>query len=753
MAQAVTDLKVLVKVAGEQGLQKLARELDGVGKNVAKTNFNFKSFTRELKAKEKATTKNINSTRSFAKSWRELANSVKIGSRQFNVATRNAERLERQLRRTNQATRGGRLGGLARGMGAVAGSAVFGGPEGAIGATLGLMGGPGGALVGGAIGAQVGMLRKAAGGVAENVAEYRGYQIALAGVSADQEDYNESLQSMLDISEKFLIPQRVAIKQFTRLKASVVGAGFSTEDTTKVFEGMAAAILATGGSTHDLNSALVAAAQVFSKGKVSAEELRQQIGERLPGAFTIFADSMGISTKELDKMLERGEVDLTNFVTFSESIFKRYSGIAEDLADAPERAGQRLAVQLGLAEIKFGGFLQTIGAFFQDWGTDMVRWANDNEDSIKRSIAEFAIWGEELIVIFQETAKVMVGIFGPVFEWLGGLIKDMTSTIYEDILEVQYKEHIRNTTDYNPQNFSERAIPAGYAQAIRMMGFEGDIWTESGDNMTEAAKKFRRENAALFKETWHFVMKQALDMIPSEAVMQTYEERLDAMLTKLFPDLNLNFGSASGGQGGDGEAEGGKGIFGALSAGALEYEKTIKDVFTRIGTAVSNAFKGMEDALVNFVMTGKLNFSDLARSIIKDLARIAVQQAITAPFSQMMGNLFTKNAKGNIYAQNGIVPFAKGGIVNSPHIFPFKNGVGLLGEQGSEAIMPLRRGPSGRLGVEAHGGMSNNITVNVDATGTDVEGSAAEGRELGKLIGAAVQAELIKQRRPGGILG
>ena len=108
------------------------------------------------------------------------------------------------------------------------------------------------------------------------------------------------------------MPQKDAIKQFTRLKASITGAGFTTEDTIKVFKGMGAAILATGGNTNDLNSALIAASQVFSKGKVSAEELRQQIGERLPGAFTTFANAMGISTKELDKMLERGEVRLDN---------------------------------------------------------------------------------------------------------------------------------------------------------------------------------------------------------------------------------------------------------------------------------------------------------------------------------------------------------------------------------------------------------------------------------------------------------
>ena len=80
------------------------------------------------------------------------------------------------------------------------------------------------------------------------------------------------------------------------------------------------------------------------------------------------------------------------------------------------------------------------------------------------------------------------------------------------------------------------------------------------------------------------------------------------------------------------------------------------------------------------------------------------------------------------------------------------NGMGLMGEAGPEAIMPLRRGRNGRLGVEAASGATSNIVVNVDASGTQVQGDDNRGKQLGSAISAAVQAELIKQRRPGGLL-
>ena len=181
------------------------------------------------------------------------------------------------------------------------------------------------------------------------------------------------------------------------------------------------------------------------------------------------------------------------------------------------------------------------------------------------------------------------------------------------------------------------------------------------------------------------------------------------------------------------------------------YFDSVKNFGAQVGDAVTSAFQGMEDALTNFVMTGKANFQDLANSIIADITRIAIRQAIIKP---LVGALFpnlTASAMGNVFAQNGIQKFARGGIVDKPTVFPFANGIGLMGEAGPEAIMPLRRGANGRLGVEASGGTSN-VVVNVDASGTNVQGNQPDASQLGRAIGAAVQAELIKQKRPGGLL-
>ena len=233
-------------------------------------------------------------------------------------------------------------------------------------------------------------------------------------------------------------------------------------------------------------------------------------------------------------------------------------------------------------------------------------------------------------------------------------------------------------------------------------------------------------------------------------------------------------------------------IMGGLKDGLTGYIEQIGTMRDALSSLGQQAFQGIEDALVSLVTTGTTNFREFARSILEATSRMIIQQLILKTIMQAIGAIggggfgfsgagsvsgasvfgsaqagfnplafsgIKLNAMGNAFAANGIVPFAMGGLVDRPTMFKFANGgagrLGLMGEAGPEAIMPLRRLPSGRLGVEAAGGNNSapiTVNVSVDANGTSVQGDAGQGEQLGRVISQAVQAELVRQKRPGGLL-
>ena len=191
-----------------------------------------------------------------------------------------------------------------------------------------------------------------------------------------------------------------------------------------------------------------------------------------------------------------------------------------------------------------------------------------------------------------------------------------------------------------------------------------------------------------------------------------------------------------------------------FSESLKQYYEQLTNFGAQVADSVKGAFQGLEDQLVSFVTTGKASFADLAKSIIADIARIAIRQAIIAPLLKGVGGIFGLTfANGGVFAQNGIQKFARGGIVDKPTLFPFAKGTGLMGEAGPEAIMPLRRGRDGRLGVEAAGGGGGvNVIVNVDATGTRAQGDEGRAGQFARAISEAVKNEIVTQKRPGGLL-
>jgi tape measure domain-containing protein len=290
------------------------------------------------------------------------------------------------------------------GLGGGAGSALG-------GIAGGLAGGVPGAFTGAALGQLADNIGQALGATASYTAEIDKQRLALKNVTKDVAEYENALAFIDKTSRNLAIPQDVLNKQFTQLSASVIGAGGDINLAQEAFIGIAAGIRGTGGSLADMEGALRATAQVFSKGKVSAEELRQQIGERLPGAFTLFAKSMGKTPQELDKMLEQGQVTLNDFMGFVRTLSGEYGASASEIAASSQAAGDRLATSMSRMREAVGRELQPLGAQFQEILANAVA---DNEGNLVA-----------LAKAFSQAAQAI----GSFIEKYGGLIASLGSTV------------------------------------------------------------------------------------------------------------------------------------------------------------------------------------------------------------------------------------------------------------------------------------------------------------------------------------
>lgn len=229
------------------------------------------------------------------------------------------------------------------------------------------------------------------------------------------------------------------------------------------------------------------------------------------------------------------------------------------------------------------------------------------------------------------------------------------------------------------------------------------------------------------------------------------------------------------------------------------YLDSARNVAGQTKSLFGNAFSSMEDSIVNFAMTGKLSFADFTKSILADMARIATRQAasgllgslvglgVSAAGSYFGGGAATSagstaagyspevlaswsgvtQAKGGAWS-GGVQMFADGGaftnsIVSKPTAFGMANGkTGVMGEAGEEAIMPLTRTSSGKLGVMAMGGggagaTQINVEVHIDGDGnasssSDDPGYDLFGKELATFVEQKYQELRTKDMRQGGVI-
>ena len=733
MAQNVNKEVIKLELQGFEKLSsvketfgKLNKSLSFTPKKLNETIASITKFDQRFKGANGTSQRSVNIFKLQIAALKELQNNVAIGGNAYKAFGAEADRLRAKLEALTNTQKKQKFRGLgAGGIAAIGGAGAF------IGSSLGISpaitglasagaaaskGAGGSAIVGGLQGAAVGAsIAAVAGGVklardaAIQASEVQKLRIALKGVTKDQATFEKGLRIISDTSKRLNVPIKASTKQFTTLSASVLGAGGTIEDAQVVFEGVSNAIKATGGDAEDVQSAIRAMSQIFGKGKVSAEELQGQLGERLAGAVGKFAEANGSSLQKLQKDLRDGTVGLDQVITFAKKLNVDFAETAERVANSSADAGQRLRTQLQNLSIEIGTELIPVGAALQKQFAEIVDSFVNSEGSVKALIISLKGLGTFLFATVELVRLLARGLIQLVDTIIRLGKRDIEGAIETlgGSLETTFKDFEKNIA------------------IIKGMFLENEGLSASSDGK--------------------ITINTTTDGLPS--LTEDQSTKAQSILDK--------------------------------------YAESVRDVNTQIANSFVNTFKKLEDSLVEFVQSGTFNFKKLAQSIINDITRIVIRSQVIAPLTGLLGNIFgggnktiptiptnkvtpkftkimeglndieagrNRNALGNVIANNKIVPYAKGGLIERPTIFPLAAGAALAGEAGVEAIMPLRRGKDGKLGVEATGGGIGNIIVNVDATNTSVQGDEEAGSQLGDVLAIAVQTELIRQQRPGGLL-
>lgn len=131
---------------------------------------------------------------------------------------------------------------------------------------------------------------------------------SMRAVIKDSRELGQTQIWLRQIAEDYGAELITVTNRYIKFRAAAIQANFSAQETQKIFGTMTKAAGVLGLKTDELQGIFLALEQMISKGKITTEELRRQLGERLPGAMDIMAKSLGVTTAQLDEMLKKGQV-------------------------------------------------------------------------------------------------------------------------------------------------------------------------------------------------------------------------------------------------------------------------------------------------------------------------------------------------------------------------------------------------------------------------------------------------------------
>jgi tape measure domain-containing protein len=161
----------------------------------------------------------------------------------------------------------------------------------------------------------------------QTAAAFQGIKLGLDAVSGGTKEGAKNFEFVKAEAQRLGLELKQSEQNFLQLTAAAQGTALAGKPIQELFSAISGAQRVLGSSTEQQGRALLALQQVISKGTLSSEELRQQLGEALPGAFQIAARSLGLTAAELQKQLQAGAINATDFIPkFTAQLNKEFGG-------------------------------------------------------------------------------------------------------------------------------------------------------------------------------------------------------------------------------------------------------------------------------------------------------------------------------------------------------------------------------------------------------------------------------------------
>lgn len=238
----------------------------------------------------------------------------------------------------------------------------------------------------GALGAGVTSISSFISSLVSTAREAGRARVVLRNISTDAREYSRSLKYLAELTDKYGTDIIGTTEAFAKFKASASAVGVSIAEQERIFSNVGKAIASFGISGSEASLTLLGITQMMSKGKVSSEELRRQLGERMPVAMQAMANAAGVSMSKLDKLLKEGKL-------YSAEIMGKFSDELAKLSG--DTSTDNLESSLGRLKNSFTSLADSLHVY--DNFKALVEKVKDLLDYLRTHLSNLYIWAGGLL--------------------------------------------------------------------------------------------------------------------------------------------------------------------------------------------------------------------------------------------------------------------------------------------------------------------------------------------------------------------